>query len=162
MAEQPSLCFLFHYIHESSLCLPPLIKTFPHRRRHMKILLKFFRPRRGFSLWFMPFLLKYKAVNFRDSYSEKQCKNYIVKFQTSIRWNLVWFWLILIVLTWLLLCEGDIGVHQAPSNAVRNKDEKMCSCTFFLIEYWTFSYHRHSKTWAELPVWKNEVKVEVA
>lgn len=29
-------------------------------------------------------------------------------------------------LTCLLLCKGDIGVHQAPRDAVGNKDDKIC------------------------------------
>lgn len=38
-------------------------------------------------------------------------------------------------LTCLLLCKGDIGVHQAPRDAVGNKDDNICflaeniSCT---------------------------------
>lgn len=48
------------------------------------------------------------------------------------------------VLTCLLLCEGDIGVHQAPSNAVGNIRIKMCSHAE------NTSYHQHKLTAASL------------
>lgn len=67
--------------------------------------------------WFTPFLLNLmQNVSVKLGY-----KTWCNKFR-EVLIHVIWTGL-----TCLLLREGDIGVHQAPSNAEGNKRDKICS-----------------------------------